>query len=150
MEHDLALPRRELLSGLSGHVLEVGAGNGMNFGHYPGTVEEVVAVEPEPYLRARAQDATHDAAVRIVVEDALADELPHEPGSFDAVVACLVLCSVPDSKRAVAELRRVLKSGGELRFLEHVSSSRSRKARIQHTFGPRDLARSRRRMPLRA
>jgi len=134
MERDLGDRRRELLSGLSGRVLEVGAGNGMNFGHYPSAVEEVVAVEPEPYLRAKAQAATQGASVRIVVQDALADELPYAPGSFDAVVACLVLCSVPDPAHALAELGRVLKPEGELRFLEHVRSSSSRKARVQHTF----------------
>jgi SAM-dependent methyltransferase len=134
MERDLGDRRRELLSGLSGRVLEIGAGNGMNFGHYPGAVEEVVAVEPEPYLRARAQAAAQGASVRIVVEDAIADELPHAASSFDAVVACLVLCSVPDPGRALAELGRVLKPQGELRFLEHVRSSSSRKARVQHTL----------------
>lgn len=131
MERDLGDRRRELLSGLSGRVLELGAGNGMNFGHYPGGVEEVVAVEPEPYLRARAQAATQGVAVRVVVEDAIADELPHDTSSFDAVVACLVLCSVPDPGRALAELARVLKPQGELRVLEHVRSSSARKARVQ-------------------
>jgi ubiquinone/menaquinone biosynthesis C-methylase UbiE len=139
MERELAARRRELLSGLSGRVLEVGAGNGMNFGHYPGAVEEVVAVEPEPYLRARAQSATQTASVRVVVQDAVADELPHDASSFDAVVACLVLCSVPDPEHALAELRRVLKSDGELRFLEHVRSSSSRKARIQDTLDRRGI-----------
>jgi len=134
MERDLGGRRRELLSGLSGRVLELGAGNGMNFGHYLGAVEEVVAVEPEPYLRARAQAAARTASVHVVVQDAIADELPHAAGSFDAVVACLVLCSVPDPGRALAELKRVLKPQGELRFLEHVRSSSSRKARVQHTL----------------
>jgi len=134
MERDLGDRRRELLSGLSGRVLELGAGNGMNFGHYPGAVEEVVAVEPEPYLRARAQPAAQAASVHIVVEDAIADELPHAAGSFDAVVACLVLCSVPDPAHALAELGRVLKPEGELRFLEHVRSRSSRKAHVQETL----------------
>ena len=131
MERDLAVRRRELLAGLAGRVLEIGAGNGMNFGHYPSTVGEVVAVEPEPYLRVRAQAATRAASVFVIVHDGVADELPHAPSSFDAVVACLVLCSVPRQNGALSELRRVLKSQGELRFLEHVRSASPRKARIQ-------------------
>lgn len=68
--------RRELLHGLSGRVVELGAGNGLNFGHYPATVEKVVAVEPEPFLRARAQEAATRAEVPVRVVDGVADELP--------------------------------------------------------------------------
>jgi SAM-dependent methyltransferase len=98
-------------------VIEVGAGSGLNFAHYPEEVEEVLAVEPEPYLRARAQKAA-DARVRVV--EASADRLPAEDGEFDAGVASLVLCTVPDQAAALAELRRVLRPGGELRFYEHI------------------------------
>jgi SAM-dependent methyltransferase len=116
--------RDELLAGLSGRVIELGAGVGSNFAHYPATVTEVVAVEPEPYLRERARAAAARAAARIEVVDGDADHLPAEDGSFDAAVACLVLCTVPDQARALAELRRVLRRGGELRFYEHVRSDR--------------------------
>jgi SAM-dependent methyltransferase len=116
--------REELLAGLSGRVLEVGAGAGSNFAHYPPTVEEVVAVEPEPYLRARARTAAARAGVRIEVVDGVADRLPAEDRSVDAAVACLVLCTVPDQTGALRELRRVLRPGGELRFYEHVLSGR--------------------------
>src|SRR5689334_4100635 len=88
--------REELLAGLSGRVIEVGAGVGSNFGRYPSTVDEVVAVEPEPYLRERARSAAAEAPVRIEVVDGVADDLPGGDASFDAAVACLVLCSVPD------------------------------------------------------
>ncbi len=131
MEKEIGAHRDELLDGLSGRVVEIGAGNGMNFRHYPASVEEVVAVEPEPYLRAKAQGAGRAANVRVTVQDGLADRLELQDASFDAAVACLVLCSVPDQFAALAELRRVLKPGGELRFLEHVHSSAPRKARIQ-------------------
>jgi ubiquinone/menaquinone biosynthesis C-methylase UbiE len=120
--------RDELLAGLAGRVLEVGAGNGLNFGHYPASVTEVVAVEPEPYLRGRADEAAARAPVAVTVVYGVADALPAPDGAFDAAVASLVLCSVPDQATALAELRRVLRPGGELRFYEHVVSERPRAA----------------------
>jgi len=131
MERELAGPRDELLVGLSRRVLEVGAGNGMNFRHYPDSVEEVVAIEPEPYLRAKAQRAAQLAPVRVAVRSGVANRLEFEDASFDGAVASLVLCSVPDQGDALAELRRVLRPGGELRFLEHVRSDSAGKARVQ-------------------
>jgi ubiquinone/menaquinone biosynthesis C-methylase UbiE len=112
--------RRKLLAGLSGRVIELGAGSGANFAHYPTTVSEVVAVEPERYLRKRAQQAAADATVAVSVVDGVGDRLPGEAGSFDAGVAALVLCTVPDQPSALAELHRVIRPGGELRFYEHV------------------------------
>jgi ubiquinone/menaquinone biosynthesis C-methylase UbiE len=116
--------RRRLLAGLRGRVVEVGAGNGLNFAHYPAEVEEVVAVEPEPYLRERALERARAAAVRVTVLDGDADALPLPDAGADAAVCSLVLCSVPDQARALAELRRVLRPSGELRFYEHVVSLR--------------------------
>lgn len=124
--------REELLAGLTGRVIEVGAGTGLNFGHYPSSVTEVVAVEPEPYLRAKAEEAAAAAPVPVIVVDGVAGELPAEDASFDAGVASLVLCSVPDAAAALAELRRVIRPGGELRFYEHVRAERSSLARWQH------------------
>ncbi len=137
--------RDELLVGLSGRVIEVGAGSGANFAHYPSTVTEVLAVEPEDYLREQAAASAADGPVPVTVVNGLADALPAEDATFDAAVACLVLCSVPDQARALAELRRVLRPGGELRFLEHVvAPDRAGLARTQravdrvfwpHAFG---------------
>jgi ubiquinone/menaquinone biosynthesis C-methylase UbiE len=112
--------RRRLLSGLSGTVLELGAGHGLNFPHYPTTVTEVIAIEPERTLRARATESAAGAPVPVRVIAGVADDLPLEDESVDAAVASLVLCSVPDQDSALAELRRVLRAGGELRFYEHV------------------------------
>jgi ubiquinone/menaquinone biosynthesis C-methylase UbiE len=119
--------RRRLLQGLSGNVLELGAGNGLNFAHYPRAVTNVIALEPEPTLRAHATEAAAKATVPIKVLAGTADHLPLEDESVDAAVASLVLCSVPDQDRALAELHRVVRSGGQLRFYEHVIPNRQPK-----------------------
>lgn len=133
--------REWLLGGLSGRVLEIGAGTGPNFGHYPSTVDDVIAVEPEPRLRAHAERAAARAAVPIEVRDGLAQDLPLDDDSVDAVVVTLVLCSVPDQPTALAEIRRVLRPGGRLRFFEHVAAQRPAHLRLQRaldaTFWPR-------------
>lgn len=123
--------RRELLAGASGLVVEVGAGNGINFEHYPASVAELIAIEPERYLRGQAEKAAAQAPIPVRVVSGLADALGLEGGSVDAVVVCGVLCSVPDQGQALAEFRRVLRRGGELRFYEHVRSRRPGFARWQ-------------------
>ena len=123
--------RDRLLARLRGRVIEVGAGNGLNFSHYPSTVTQVVAVEPESFLRARAEEAARSVSVPLIVLDGTADTLPVPDATFDAGIASLVLCSVPDQPTALAELRRVIRPGGELRFFEHVVSKRAGPARVQ-------------------
>jgi ubiquinone/menaquinone biosynthesis C-methylase UbiE len=127
--------RRELLAGLSGRVIEIGAGTGPNFKLYPDTVTELVAVEPEDYLRGKAEEAAARGGRDIRLVDALADRLPFEDGAFDAAVAAQVLCSVPSQAAALAELRRVVRPGGELRFYEHVLATSPRLARLQRVAG---------------
>ncbi|MFJ5997618.1 class I SAM-dependent methyltransferase [Streptomyces sp. NPDC092370] len=111
--------RGRLLGGLSGRVIEIGAGNGLNFAHYPGTVAEVVAIEPERLLRQLAVEAALRAEVPVDVVPGAAEALPVKSEGFDAAVVSLVLCSVRDVPRALGELRRVLRPGGEVRFFEH-------------------------------
>jgi ubiquinone/menaquinone biosynthesis C-methylase UbiE len=127
--------RQEMLAGLSGRVLEVGPGNGLNFPHYPPSVAEVVAVEPEPYLRSRAAEAAAAAPVPIHIADGTADGLPAADSSFDAVVVSGLLCSVADVPAALAEFHRVLRPGGELRFYEHVRSRDGLFAGLQQAAG---------------
>jgi ubiquinone/menaquinone biosynthesis C-methylase UbiE len=128
--------REEMLDGLAGRVIEVGAGHGLNFALYPETVTEVVAVEPEAILRRGAERAAADATAKITVLDGLADALPAEDASFDAGVASLVLCSVPDQASALRELHRVIRPGGELRFYEHVVADKHGFARTQRIADP--------------
>ena len=123
--------RHKLLAGLSGSVLEAGAGNGLNFGHYPAAVTAVLAVEPEPYLRALAEQSAHRATTDITVTGGVAEHLPARHQQFDAVVATLMLCSVSDPALALREIHRVLRSGGELRFMEHVAAESAGLRRVQ-------------------
>ena len=113
--------RRENLAGLSGRVLEVGAGTGTNFAFYPDSVEQVVAVEPEQRLVGLAREAAAGAAVPIEVTNRTVESFSaDEP--FDAVVCSLVLCSVAEPDSVLRQLFSLLRPGGELRYLEHVAS----------------------------
>lgn len=131
LEHGGADRRREMLAGLAGRAVEVGAGHGLNFPFYPRSVSEVVAIEPEPYLRRKAEASTRDAPVPVTVVDGLAHPIDFEDGSFDAGVTSLVLCTVPDHERALAELFRVIRPGGMLHYYEHVRARSARLARVQ-------------------
>jgi ubiquinone/menaquinone biosynthesis C-methylase UbiE len=123
--------RDRLLAGLHGEIIEIGAGHGLNFGHYPHSVTEVLAVEPEPYLRQLAELAARSAPVPVRVVAGAAGRLPCEDSSKDAAVLSLVLCSISDPQLALAEIMRVLRPGGEVRFYEHVVSSTQARARVQ-------------------
>ena len=112
--------RRQLLGDLTGDVLEIGAGTGANFEHYPPNVR-VTALEPDPFMLRRAEEKL--AALgrsNITLQQAAAELLPFDDASFDAVVSTLVLCTVKDVAGSLVEIRRVLRPGGELRFIEHV------------------------------
>lgn len=128
--------RRELLADVRGTVVEVGVGNGLSFEHYPPAVRELIAVEPEPYLRRRAEAAARRAPVPTRVIGGTAASLGLASGCADALVVCGVLCSVADQAAALTEFRRVLRPGGELRFFEHVRSRRAGFARWQRLVDP--------------
>lgn len=112
--------RRALVGALEGSALELGCGDGRLFAYYPPSVTSLTAVEPEPRLRALAEHAAEASPVPTTVLAGSAEALPLDDGSVDVAVCSLVLCSVPDQAAALAELRRVLKPGGALRFYEHV------------------------------
>ncbi len=121
---------------MTGRVVEIGAGTGLTFPHYPSTVESVVAVEPDPHRRATAVRAARGARVPIAVVDAVAEELPIGDAAVDAAVSSLALCSVSDVARALAELRRVVRPAGEVRFFEHVIAERGPLRMLQRLAAP--------------
>lgn len=114
--------RAALLGRAHGRVLELGAGTGANFGHYPGGVQEVVAVEPDLFLHQRAVQAADGADVPIQVVSGVGEALDFPDGAFDSAVATWVLCSVARPDAVAAQLRRVLRPGGTLLVIEHVRS----------------------------
>lgn len=134
--------RRELLASAAGRVLELGAGTGHNLPYYTGAVTDLVMTEPDPHMASRLREklsAEGTAAGNPSIVVAPAEELPFDDGSFDAVVATLVFCTVQDPVRAIAEARRVLVEGGKLLYLEHVRSTSRRRAwwqdRLERPWG---------------
>ena len=126
----LAERRRFLLAGVSGTVVEIGAGTGLNFRHYPSGIE-VIATEPDPHMLRKAQKAARTSTATVQVRQATAESLPFPDAWVDAVVSTLVLCSVPNQTTTLAEIRRVLRPGGQLLLLEHVRSQDPAVARKQ-------------------
>lgn len=132
--------RAGVLADLDGEVLEIGAGTGHNLAHYTGAVARLVLSEPDPAMRVRLERRLAVDGVRaplVEVLDAAADRLPFADASFDAVVSTLVLCSVPDQPATLAEIRRVLRPGGRLAYIEHVAATdRPDRERLQRRIEP--------------
>jgi ubiquinone/menaquinone biosynthesis C-methylase UbiE len=128
--------RDRLVGDLHGTVVELGAGTGANFSHYPATSHVLASDRDELMLtRAKGRAADTAATVSLSVTDVM--RLPFPDASVDAVVIALMLCSVPDQQRALAEVRRVLKPGGRFRCVEHVRDEEgSRNARFQDRWNP--------------
>lgn len=123
--------RERLLADAGGRVLEIGGGTGANLSCYGSTVESLVITEPEPPMLRRLEHRVAEQTRAVTVLRAPAEDLPFEDDSFDAVVSTLVLCGVSDQPRAVRELRRVLRPGGRLIFIEHVRADEPKLARLQ-------------------
>jgi SAM-dependent methyltransferase len=129
--------RAEVAGQAEGRVLEIGAGTGLNFRHYPAGVD-VIAVEPAPGMLRKAVERAQepDVRARITVQQGRARALPFADESFDTVAATFVLCSVGDLEASVREIRRVLRRGGSLRLVEHVRSPDASLAAWQRRIRP--------------
>ena len=123
--------RQKLLADASGRVLEVGSGTGTNLPYYGPGVESLTVTEPEPAMLRRLEQRVREQAPKAKVVRAPAEQLPFEDDAFDMAVSTLVLCGVDDQARALGELRRVLRPGGRLIFIEHVRSDEPGLARWQ-------------------
>lgn len=133
-EAGLAEMRAELLGSAQGRTLELGAGTGVNLPHYPPSVSELVATEPDPHmarrLRARAE-AEQEGPAAVEVVETPAESLPFDDDSFDTVVSTLCLCTVRDQQAVLDEVSRVLRAQGRFLYLEHVRGEDPRLARWQ-------------------
>ena len=123
--------RTRLLAGVTGRVLEIGAGTGANLALYPNEVESLTVTEPEPPMARKLARRIRGEQRTVDLVEAPAEHLPFANAQFDAVVSTLVLCTVKDQALALGEIRRVLKPGGRLFFIEHVRSEEPRLARWQ-------------------
>ena len=131
---ELGAKRHELVAGLEGEVLEIGAGTGFNLPHYE-KASRVVAIEPDPSMARRLPRHAAEATVPVEVVSGSAESLPFPDESFDTAVVTFVFCSVNDPSAALADVRRVLKPGGRLVLLEHVRGD-DRLARWQERLTP--------------
>jgi ubiquinone/menaquinone biosynthesis C-methylase UbiE len=123
--------RRWLAEGARGRTLDLGCGTGRNLPLLPAGTR-AIALDPSPEAIRRARRRA--PGVPLVI--ASAEALPFRSGTFDTVLSGLVFCSVPDPARGLAEVRRVLRAGGELRMLEHVRATGARRARFQDVIQP--------------
>ena len=127
----LGAHREALLADARGRVLEIGAGTGTNLEYYGGAVESLTLVEPEAPMAKKLEQRLDHEGRPVEVVPAPAEKLPFEDDQFDVAVATLVLCTVDDQTKALAEVRRVLKPGGKLLFIEHIRSDDPKVARLQ-------------------
>ena len=125
-----------MIPAATGRVLEVGIGSGLNLPYYSNGVTEVVGVDPSARLIAMARRAAGSLPFGVEFVDRSAEALPFDDHSFDSVVSTWTLCSIPDAGAALAEMRRVLKPGGELIFIEHGASPDDRVASWQNRLNP--------------
>jgi ubiquinone/menaquinone biosynthesis C-methylase UbiE len=127
--------RRLVVPEATGAVLEVGVGTGLNFGLYRG-IDELVGIEPDPYMLARARSRTEALPFPVALHQAGAEDMPFPAARFDTAVVTFTLCTIPDPIAALAELRRVLRPGGRLLFVEHTRSPQPVLAGVQDMLTP--------------
>jgi len=137
MRQEVLLPFRTRIAGAAeGRVLKIGIGSGLNLPLYGPDVSEVVGVDPSPALLARAGDAAGRCRAPVTLVEGSAEALALEYCSFDTVVTTWSLCTIPDARQALAEVRRVLRFGGVLLFAEHGRSPEPGIARWQDRLDP--------------
>jgi ubiquinone/menaquinone biosynthesis C-methylase UbiE len=128
--------RRRIVGAAEGRVLEIGIGSGLNLPLYGATVSSVIGLEPSGELLRRARPRATEAAVPTMLLDASAEAIPLDRASIDTIVTTWTLCTIPDASRALAEMRRVLKPGGALLFVEHGRAPEPSVARWQDRLDP--------------
>lgn len=128
--------RAEVAAGLSGEVLEIGFGSGLNLPHLPPAVTRLLAVDPHVVGQRLAAGRIADSAVDVEVVGLDGQHLPLPDASVDAALCTFTLCTIPDAHLALEEVRRVLRPGGQLHVLEHGLSPDPKVARWQHRITP--------------
>lgn len=131
----LGAARRQMLENLTGRILEIGVGTGANFSCYP-PAARVTAIEPSPHFLKRARNRIAAAQASIELKEADAQDLPFADDAFDAAVATLVFCSIPDPARALVEVRRVTRPGAVLLMIEHVRAGTPGKRLLLNLWNP--------------
>lgn len=128
--------REALADGVEGRILDLGAGTGAMFPYLADAgAETVYAIEPDPYMRERAMARADESQLTVHFREGVAESLPYDDESFDTVIAAMVFCTIEDPAAAIDEIARVLRPGGELRFLEHVAADGWR-GRMQRRVTP--------------
>jgi ubiquinone/menaquinone biosynthesis C-methylase UbiE len=128
--------RRRVVPAATGRVLEIGVRSGLNFRFYADDAKQIVGVDPSAKLLPMAKTAANTAKSTVELIDGSAEARPLEDHSVDTVVSTWTLCSIPDVRRALQEMRRVLRTGGKLLFVEHGEVPESNVARWQHRLDP--------------
>ncbi len=128
----VAAHRRRLLAGASGEILEIGLGTGLNLPCYPESVRRITAVDPNPGMHRKAQAAIERTRLEVDKRLLGGEQLPFEDGRFDCVVSTFTLCSIDQVERALGEIYRVLRPGGQLLLLEHGLSPDAKVSKWQH------------------
>ncbi len=128
--------RRKILSKVTGNILEIGFGTGLNLPHYPDHVRKIVTVDPNPGMNKKAQKRIAKSNIEVETHILGSEHLPFEDGVFDCVVSTWTLCSIPEISQAISEIKRVLKVNGQFMFLEHGLSSDSNVQKWQHRLNP--------------
>jgi len=135
-QRNLAGYRSRVVPAAEGRVLEIGIGSGLNLPYYSRNVQDVIGLEPSPKLLGMANRARRSDSTSVSLIEGSAEAIPLENGSVDTVITTWTLCSIPDVAGALQEMRRVLKPGGRLLFVEHGQASDPQVVRWQDRLTP--------------